>query len=90
MSSRIQPNVQAFGLVAFTVVMLSVVLAHGSTDVESRYLIAGRTATFFAPQANIMRLAMLLLLGAFLVVAARRGRRSLVRPRRPAHRPSPR
>lgn len=76
---RIQPNVQVFGLVAFTVVMLSVVLAHGSTDPESRYLIAGRAATFFAPQANTMRLAMLLLLGAFLVVAAYRGRRLLVR-----------
>ena len=76
---RIQPNVQVFGLVAFAVVMLSVVLAHGSTDPESRYLIAGRTAPFFAPQANIMRLAMLLLLGALLVMAAYRGRRLLVR-----------
>jgi adenylate cyclase len=76
---RIQPKVQVFGLVAFTVAILSVVLAHGSTDLESRYLIAGRTATFFAPQANIMRLAILLLLGAFLVVAAYRGRSLLVR-----------
>jgi adenylate cyclase len=76
---RIQPNVQVFGLVAFTVVILFVVLAHGSTDPEGQYLIAGRTATFFALQANIMRLAMLLLLGGFLVMAAYRGRRLLVR-----------
>jgi adenylate cyclase len=76
---RLRPNVQAFGLVAFGVAILSVVLAHGSAEPESRSSLAGRTASFFALQPNIMRFAMLLLVGVLLIMAAYRGRRLLVR-----------
>ena len=76
---RIRPGVQAFGLIAFAGVVISVVLAHGTADPDSRRMIAGETAPFFAPQPNVMRLAMLLLAGSLLVVAAYRGRNLLLR-----------
>jgi adenylate cyclase len=76
---RIRPNVQVFGLLAFAAVIIGVAVAHGFTDPASRQVIAVQTARFFAPQPNIMRLVMLLLAGAFLVLAAYRGRRLLVR-----------
>ena len=76
---RIRPDVQIFGLIAFAVAIVSTVLVHGTTDPESRHLIAGEAARFFAPQPNAMRLAMLLLAGTLLVVAAYRGRSLLLR-----------
>jgi adenylate cyclase len=76
---RIRPDVQVFGLVAFSVVVVSVVLAPGTTDPESRRSIAVETARFFAPQPNVMRLAMLVLAGSLLVLAAYRGRNLLLR-----------
>ena len=76
---RIRPDVQIFALIAFAVVIVSTVLVHGTTDPESRQVIAGEAARFFAPQPNAMRLAMLLLAGTLLVVAAYRGRNLLVR-----------
>jgi len=76
---RVRPGVQLFGLAAFAVVVVSVALAHGTTDPDSRASIAGETARFFGPQPNVMRLAMLLLAGSLLVVAAYRGRNLLLR-----------
>jgi adenylate cyclase len=76
---RVRPNVQLFGLIAFAIVIVVVVAAHGSSDPASRQLIAGQIARFFAPQPNLMRFVMLLVGGALLVLAAHRGRSLLVR-----------
>jgi adenylate cyclase len=75
---RMRPDVQVFALIAFGLVLVSIVLAHGTIDLDSRRAVVGETARFFAPQPNIMRLAMLLLAGALLVVAAYRGRNLLL------------
>jgi adenylate cyclase len=75
---RMRPDVQVFALIAFGLVLVSTVLVHGTIDLESRRAVAGETARFFAPQPNVMRLAMLLLAGGLLVVAAYRGRNLLL------------
>ena len=76
---RFRPGVQFFALASFALVIVSVVLADGSTDLGSQQATGGQIARYFAPHANLMRLALLMLAGALLVVAASRGRRLLVR-----------
>jgi adenylate cyclase len=76
---RFRPGVQFFALVTFAVVIISVALAGGSTDLENQQPNGGQIARYFAPHTNLMRLALLMLAGALLVVAASRGRRLLVR-----------
>ena len=72
---RFRPRVQFFALVTFTVVLVSVVLADGSTALESQQADGGQIARYFAPHTNLMRLALMMLAGALLVLAASRGRR---------------
>jgi adenylate cyclase len=76
---RFRPGVQLFALASFAFVIVSIVLADGSTDLGSQQATARQIARYFAPHANLMRLALLMLAGVLLIMAASRGRRLLVR-----------
>ena len=75
---RFRPGVQIFALVMFVTVLAFVVIAHRSTD-PGLPADGAPIARYFAPHPNLMRIAMLMLAGALLVVAAHRGRSLLVR-----------